>query len=68
MIIIVRGRNYFKEHVAHIGDKRESYWVLVRRPDGKRLLARTRHRGNNILKWIFKKRNGRPGLDCCSSG
>jgi hypothetical protein len=61
MIIINRGRKYFKEHVAHIGDRRESYWVLVRRPDGKRPLARTRHRGNMILKWIL--RTGMGGLD-----
>jgi hypothetical protein len=31
-------------HVARIGDKRNAYMILVGKPEGKRALARPRHR------------------------
>jgi len=67
MIIIFRGRNYFNKHVAQMGDRRDAHWNLVRRPDGKRPLARPGHRGSIILKCIFKKQDGRHGLECSGS-
>jgi len=33
MIIMIRGRNYFNKHVTQMGDRRDAYWGLVRRPD-----------------------------------
>lgn len=68
MVIIIRSRYYINERVAHMGDRRESYWVLVRRPDGKGPLARPGHRGSIILKWISKKWDRWHGLDCSGTG
>jgi hypothetical protein len=31
-------------HVASMGDRRVAYWILVRRPEGKRPLGRSRRR------------------------
>jgi hypothetical protein len=39
-------------HVAHMGEKRGAYRILVGRPYGKRPLGKPRH------KWIFKKWDG----------
>jgi hypothetical protein len=33
MIIIIRGKNYFNEHVAQMGDRSDAYSDVVRRPD-----------------------------------
>jgi hypothetical protein len=40
--------------VAHIGEGRGVYRILVGKPEGKRPLGRPRHSGI-ILKWIFRK-------------
>jgi len=42
-------------HVAHIGEYRGVYWVVVEKPEGKRPLGRPRHRWEEILKCIFRK-------------
>ena len=34
-----------------MGDRRDEYKVLVEKPEGKRLLERTRRRWRIILKW-----------------
>jgi hypothetical protein len=44
-------------HVAHIGDRRSAYWVLVGRPEDLVIDGRI------ILKWIFKKKDEEHGLD-----
>ena len=43
-------------HVAHMGEKRGVYGVLVGKPDGKRPLGRI------ILRWIFMEWDG-GGMD-----
>jgi len=42
-------------HVAHTGDGKGVYSVLLGRSEGKRPLGRLGADGNTILKWIFKK-------------
>jgi len=42
-------------HVAHIGERRGIYRVLVGKPKGKRPLGRPRLRWKKILRWIFRK-------------
>jgi len=45
--------------VAHMGERRGIYRVLVGIPEGKRPLGRPRHRWeDNIKRWIFKKWGG----------
>jgi hypothetical protein len=37
-------------HVAHMGDRRDAYSILVGRPNGKRTLGKPRHRWKIILE------------------
>jgi len=37
-------------HVTSMGDRRSVYRVLVRKPEGKRSLGRTRPRGEDNIK------------------
>jgi len=41
-------RDIWAGYVARMGDTRGAYWVLVRRPEGKRPLGRPRRRWENI--------------------
>ena len=51
MIKSIRMR--WAEHVAHMGEKRGVYRVLVGRPEGKRSLGRPRRRWEE--NWILRK-------------
>jgi len=45
-------------HVAHMGERRCVYRVLVGKPDGKRPLRKPRRRWGNrgiILRWVFRR-------------
>jgi hypothetical protein len=44
-------------HVARMGEKRNAYRILVRKPEGKRPLRRPRRRRVDILKWILEKQD-----------
>jgi len=50
------------EHVARIGDSRGDYMVLVGRPDGKRLLGRSRHRWEDNIR-INRQKVGWGSMD-----
>jgi len=58
-LIIVRviksRRMRWAGHVAHMGENRNTYRVLVRKPEGRRPLGRPRHRWRIILRWILRK-------------
>jgi hypothetical protein len=43
------------EHVAHTGERRGMYRVVVGKPEGKRPFERPGVDGRMILKWIFRK-------------
>jgi hypothetical protein len=51
-------------HVARVGEKRNTYWVLVGKPEGKRPLARWEHN----IKVGLKSRVGSRQLDSSGSG
>jgi hypothetical protein len=40
------------EHVAHVGEKRCAYIVLVGKSEGRRQCGRLRHRWEVILKYL----------------
>jgi hypothetical protein len=40
-------------HVAQMGEKRNVYWLLVGKPEGKRSLGRPRHRWIDNIKVNF---------------
>jgi hypothetical protein len=42
-------------HVARMGEKRNAYRILVRKPEGKRALGRQNVGGWTILKWILER-------------
>jgi len=45
-------------HVAHTGDRRGAYRVLMGRPEGKRPLGRPRQRWEDNIKMEFQKVGG----------
>jgi len=57
-------------HIAHMGERRDVYRVLVGKPEGKRLLGRSRYSldGRIMLRWIFRKWDMGYGLDRAGSG
>jgi hypothetical protein len=42
-------------HVAHMGEMRNEYKILVGKPEGKRPLARTRHRYYDNIRMDLRK-------------
>jgi hypothetical protein len=50
-------------HVARMGEKKTAYMLLVRMPEGKRPLGRTRHRWMDNIKMEFVE-IGWCGVDC----
>ena len=49
-------------------EKKDLYWVLVGKPDGKKLLGKSCVVGRIKLRWILKKCNVRHGMDRTGSG
>jgi len=47
-------RTRWAGNVAHIGERRGIYRILVGRPEGKRPFGRPRRRLGIILRWIFR--------------
>jgi hypothetical protein len=41
-----------------MGERRDVYRALVRKPEGKRPLGRPRHRWEDNIKMVFKKLDG----------
>jgi len=52
--VIKSRRMRWAGHVAHIGDGRGVYRVLVGKPEGRRPLRRSGVDGRIILRWIFR--------------
>jgi hypothetical protein len=51
------------KHVARIGEKMNAYRILVRKPEGKRLLGRQRRRWVDNIKMDVRE-IGWDGMDC----
>jgi hypothetical protein len=64
IIRVTRSRRIrLAEHVARMGDRRSAYRVLVGRPDGKRLLGRSRRRWEDNIKMDLQEVGWGFGLD-----
>jgi hypothetical protein len=48
-------RMRWAEHVAHMGERRGAYRILVGRPEGRRPLDRPRHRWEDNIKMDLKE-------------
>jgi hypothetical protein len=57
-------------HVAHMGEERKVYNVLVGKPEGKRPLGRPRHRWENGIRMDLGEidKGGWCGMDSIGSG
>jgi hypothetical protein len=66
--VIKSSRMRWAGHVAHMGEDRVVYRVLVWKPVRKRLLGRPKHRWEIILRWTFRKCNVGYELDQIGSG
>jgi hypothetical protein len=60
--IIKSRRMRWAEHVARRGEKRNAYWLLVGKPEGKRPLGRPRHRWADDVKMDLEE-EGWGGVD-----
>jgi hypothetical protein len=56
MVRVIKSRRLrWAGHVAHIGEGRDVYRVLVRKSQGKRPLGRPRHRWEDYIKLGLRK-------------
>jgi hypothetical protein len=46
-------------HVAHMGEKRNTYRILVGKPEGKRPLERSRRRWRDNINWNLERWDGK---------
>jgi hypothetical protein len=54
-------------HVAHMGEERKVYSVLVENPEGKRLLERPSRSWDDGIKWTLGRLVGECGVDSSGS-
>ena len=50
IVWVIKLRMRWAGHVAHMGERRGVYWVLVGKPEGKIPLGRPRHRWKDNIK------------------
>ena len=53
--VITSRRMRWAGHVARMGQRRGLYWVLVRKPEGRRQLGRPRRRWEDNIKMDLQK-------------
>jgi hypothetical protein len=66
--VIKARRMRWAGHVARMGEVRGVYIILVGRPEGRRLLGRTRRRWEDNIKIDLRDRVWGCGLDSFGSG
>jgi hypothetical protein len=55
-------------HIAHMGEMRNAYKILIGNPQGKRPLGGSGNRWDLILKWILRNSVGWCGFGSSGSG
>jgi hypothetical protein len=69
IIRVIKSRRLrWVEHVAHMGERRGAYRVLVGKPEGRRPLGRSRHRWEDTIKIDLQAVGWGHGLDRSGSG
>ena len=69
IVWVLKSRMRWAGHVAHMGEGRGMYGVLVGKPEGKRPLGRPRHRWKDNIKMDLQEVGcGEYGLDSAGSG
>ena len=64
IVLVIKSRRMrLAVHVAHMGERRGIYRILVGKPEGKRLLGRPRHRWEDNIK-VDLQEVGCEGMDC----
>jgi hypothetical protein len=63
IIRVIKYEDELSRACSTCGDKRNAYMILMRNPDGKRPLGRSRHRWVNNIKIGLRERTGWYGLD-----
>jgi hypothetical protein len=53
--VIKSRRMRWARHVAHMGEKRSAYRILVGRPEGRRLLGRPRRKWKDNIKMVLQE-------------
>jgi hypothetical protein len=66
--VIKSRRMRWAGHVAHMGEKRGVYRILVGRPEGRRPLGKPRRRWEDNIKMDLQEVGWEHGLDCAGSG
>ena len=61
-------RKRWAGHVAHMGEKKGAYGVLVGKPEGKRPISRPRHRWADNIKMDLQEVFRGQGMDLSGSG
>ena len=67
IVQVIKSRRMWAGHLARVGDSRDVYWVLVRKPEGKRPLGTPRRRWEENILMDFRKWDVHR-LDRCGSG
>jgi hypothetical protein len=62
IIRVIKSRMRWAGHVARMGEKRDAYRILVRRPEGRRPLEKPRHRWEDNIKMDLQAVEGGHGL------
>jgi hypothetical protein len=68
IIRMTKSRMRWAGHVVQRGEKRNTYWLLVGKPEGKRPLGRPRHRWMDNMKMDFGEIGLGGGLTAFDSG
>jgi hypothetical protein len=55
-------------HVAFIGERKAVYRFLMGKPEGKRMVERTKCRWKDNINMVLRKWDGEDGLDSSGSG
>jgi hypothetical protein len=51
-------------HIAHMGEMRNAYKIMVGKPKGKKPFGRRRHKWENNVRWILEEKGEKVRTGC----